>query len=128
MSDTTPTGAPGLTRPEIGERLAQRAAETTPTAGLTIVTAWLESMPGKTRPQMSDCMALVDRIDAAIAQARREGAEAMRDAVERSLYDESERLEAAWRDEGDNDARALLRGMNAALGEIMTLPLPGDAS
>ncbi len=122
MSDTKPAGASGLTRAEIAEHLAARAAEAKPSTGAALVARW--DRADRSLAYQLDRDAMAADMDAAIKQARREGAEAMREASAR-VCDE-ERL-PRHRASTDLD-RAFNEGIGNCADIIRALPLPGDAS
>lgn len=94
-------------------------SDTTPTAGQALLAHWkaIERTPQYPR----DFEAMAADIDAAIAQARREGAEAMREACNAAC-------EAAKTATSGGMSYGWNRALDEAQEAIDALPLPGDAS
>ena len=106
---------------------------TTPTAGQRVAEAWYDK--AIIAVDSLDFARLVADIDAAIAQARREGAEAAHEAcvdVCNEVYVSQRAAAAAAENRGDYggaeaaDDRA--KGAALCAGELRDLPRPGDAS
>lgn len=70
-------------------------------------------------------LTLRERHAAEVAQARREGAEAMRDGILDVLRAEERSADDLADEHGDEDAQMLLDVLRAIIGHVRALPLPG---